>query len=221
MFQDWVIPHLKKADERLNDNDSNLHIIKEANFNFLKEKNIQHRRSYIEIAELLFRDLYCNFTSGKKIKHPNCQNFTFIFCSVIANLKKEVFDKLRNSKNTFYVYGHERAFVKRFDLEKLNITIDKEEKLKVVGFSHELGDVKHYKELQECWLFGRWAVAHELGHILFPSYDEDKINKKVAEWDFNKEIEIAFKIKGNGMRQFKKDLLSHSKVKTVFQEDKS
>ncbi len=219
MLQDWVIPYLKKAGESLPDNESILEIIKKTNFNFLTEDNVQHRRSYITIAELLFRELYCNFTSDKKIRHPNCQNFTFIFSSVIANLKKEIFDKLRNSKNTFYVYGHERAFVKSFDLEKLNITIDKKKKLKIVGFSHELGDINYYEgNAEHCWLFGRFAVAHELGHIPFPNYVEDKINKKVAEWGFNKEIEIAFRIKGkeNGTTQLMEDLLSLSKVKTVF-----
>ena len=101
MLQDWVIPYLKKAGESLPDNESILEIIKKTNFNFLTEDNVQHRRSYITIAELLFRELYCNFTSDKKIRHPNCQNFTFIFSCIITKIEKENFRQITQLQKHF------------------------------------------------------------------------------------------------------------------------
>lgn len=93
-----------------------------------------------------------------------------------------------------------------FSREQLIKYIDAQKGLKVVIFNRELGDLQYYcGDVNSCWLLGRAAVAHELGHIIFPDRDNKYINIKLIELGFTKEFERAQKEKDE---EFKNPLIN-------------
>jgi hypothetical protein len=105
------------------------------------------------------------------------------FGSVLSNLPKSAFDKLRKMENVFYIHtSNPGAEVKLFVLEK---DIKKNKWLKIVNFPYD-SEFMPLEALQG-------EIVHELAHVSLQhktnSLEEDIKTDKLAEkWGFHAEI---------------------------------
>jgi hypothetical protein len=178
-MKEWVIDYLKKKDKFLPA--EWLNEIERRNFD-LRERQ-EHRKQYLNVATYLIDGLRCNFRraedrKGKEVS-KSCEDFTFILCSVLGDLKKECFDKLCSLKNTFFVYGPKPAYTKGYRLDN---SIDLEDDLKIVVFEHEVASLD--------WFIARGIIVHELIHIILGRGASDSlVNLRAEQWGFGKEME--------------------------------
>lgn len=181
-MKEWVIDYLKKKDKFLPA--EWLNEIERRNFDLREER--EHRIQYLNVATYLIDRLRCNFRRAEDRKEKevtkSCEDFTFILCSVLGDLKKECFDKLCSMKNTFYIYGTKPAYVKGFEFGS---SIDSKDDLKIIVFEHGVSSLD--------WLVARGIIIHELTHIILGRGASDSlVNLRAEQWGFEKEIE-AFK----------------------------
>jgi hypothetical protein len=156
-----------------------------------KEMILDTRIQELQGQEAIWLELsdFFNADFGGGISGPG-HKFKCVFGSVLAEMPKNVFNKLRGMKNLFIAYclmmgGAELKF---FDLEH-NMKVG--ERLIVVVFPFETAS--------RSFDVARGAVAHELAHVyaehLIPGklkgYDEaeDEADQIAKNWGFDKEIE--------------------------------
>ncbi len=137
-----------------------------------------------EVYTRLEWELNCDFGLGGGLNDDSL-NFSMAFGTVLADLPKEAFLKLREMKNVFYTFVPlPMAMVKTFPLEEKL----KAQSIVVVTFPHFL-------LMPEDALRGQ--IAHELAHVYLGHTQggqkiEDEANNLVKEWGFHKEWEAWY-----------------------------
>jgi len=119
--------------------------------NSLEESRQQHVASDI-ISKKLIEDLNCHF--GTKNKQTS-YDFFFMFASVLADLPRAKFDRLRSMKNHLFIFGSNTPGYVRYCNVKDKIPVSRE--LNVVVFGHSVSTD---------WKAGRGIIVHELIHII-------------------------------------------------------
>jgi hypothetical protein len=185
-MKDWVITYLKKVTPEISE--ALLDEIKRIDFLVFDEQEDvffgeQHKQydAYLDALVPLIGHFNCHFEPVTPFKCSNCQKFSWMFISVVADLSKDNFIKLSKAKNIFYIYSPaSNAFTKDFDIKKMKIPMVGQADLKIVVFNHEIATFP--------WLLGRYCILRELGKIILASRDEDYVNKKITAWGFEKEV---------------------------------
>jgi len=184
LMKDWVIPFLMEEWEKARE-EKNPYLKPNLQEKELKKREL--RESSLTNKTAVYRELigYLNFCVGGS---DNAAFFTDVFGSVLTNLPKDCFIKLRKMKSLFFFLpSGVGAEVKQIELKD---DIKAGEILQAAIFPIEV--VSRPTEVM------RGVVAHELAHICLghladkPPYFEVRENQAddlAKDWGFKKEIE--------------------------------
>lgn len=195
-MKDWVIEYLIEKDSKETE-----YRLSEEYFEKIKRNDFGRNRpglpdnETIELNLLISKKLIDNLNhqferESKKISKESQKIFIIRFASVLADLPKDKFDYLCNTRNVFYFYclPSEIAGVLR-TITRNDVKIFPSEELRIAYFTNKI-------PLEDYWI-SRCLIVHELIHLITglgsSQESENCVHQTARDWGFRQETEKAIK----------------------------